>query len=435
MSAESSDPAGHAVSRRRVAGIGDAERSNPSRAVLRTAGRRPAAWIRGRLVDRRGAVLAFVGVIMVVLLGFVGLALDSARGYVARSRLSRAVDAAALGGARALRQGQDVATARARTLAAANGASADRGVSLSIWFDQNALGENVIHVSASETLPTMFMRVLGRTSMDVRSQAAAAVAPLDLILVLDQSGSLDQMGAFDELQDAAKRFVEQFSESIDQVGLVSFQVKAADHFLIDHPFKLSIRSKIDQMKSAGDTNSREGLRYGYNQLKSARVRPKAVKIVVFFTDGRPTAFRGVINGKDRVEAVYVTKTGKVRGYFDNPDALPINQIATASGCKDVASCFGMNEDAVRTKARTDAEAMAGTIRQDKIFIFSIGLGNPAASDPLLVPDMDFLRRVANENGMVSSSQPAGKAYFAPSAAELDTVFQEVAQNILVRLSE
>jgi Flp pilus assembly protein TadG len=391
--------------------------------------------LRRRLTDERGAVLAFVGIIMIVLLGFLGLALDSARGYVARSRLSRAVDAAALGGARALRQGQDVARQRALTLAAANGVSADNGQTIGIAFSKNADGEDVVSVDASETVPTMFMRVLGQNSMDVRSKASATVPPLDLALVLDQSGSLGAANAFDDLQDASKNFVDRFSETIDQMGLVSFQVRAGDHFVLNSPFKSQVKGKINQMASAGDTNSREGLRYGYNQLKSAKVRKKSVRVLVFFTDGRPTAFRGIVGGADRAEAVSTKKTGKVRGYFNNPDALPLNQQATPSGCTGVVTCFGMNEDAVRTKARTDAEAMANSIRSDKIFIYSIALGDPSASDPLLQPDLDFLRRVSNENGTVDPSQPQGKVYFAPSAAELDAVFQSVAQDILVRLTE
>jgi Mg-chelatase subunit ChlD len=372
---------------------------------------------------------------MVALLGFLGLALDSARGYVLRSRLSRAVDAAALGGARALRLSQADAEARARTLAAANGVTPEDGTTLDIGFGTNPEGENTIEVAAERTIPTTFMRVLGRTEMRVRSEAVAAVTPLDLVLVLDQSGSLAAMNAFDDLQEAARNFVQEFSESVDQVGLVSFQVKAQSHVLLDSPFQSAVQTEINSMNSVGDTNSREGLRFGSLQLESANVRDRSIKAIVFFTDGRPTAFRGTLGGQDRAMAVYTTVTGKVRGYFNNPDALPINQSATASGCSNVASCFGMNEGQVRTRARNDALAMASTIRQDGVYIFSIGLGNPGASDPILVPDMDFLRRIANEGGMESASEPEGQAYFAPSADELDEVFRTVAENILVRLAE
>ena len=51
----------------------------------------------------RGAVLAMVGVSMVMLLAVTGLALDSGRAFVRQTRLARAVDAAVLTGARTLR--------------------------------------------------------------------------------------------------------------------------------------------------------------------------------------------------------------------------------------------------------------------------------------------------------------------------------------------
>jgi hypothetical protein len=74
-------------------------------------------------------------------------------------------------------------------------------------------------------------------------------------------------------------------------------------------------------------------------------------------------------------------------------------------------------------------------RWNNIYLFTIGLGNPNNPDPILTPDMDYLRELANEDGITDPSQPQGSAYFAPTAAELDDVFQAVAQDILVRLSK
>lgn len=68
-------------------------------------------------------------------------------------------------------------------------------------------------------------------------------------------------------------------------------------------------------------------------------------------------------------------------------------------------------------------------------MYSIGLGNPAAGDPLEVPDLDYLREIANQDGVTNSRQPRGKAYFAPSEAELESVFRQVATDLLVRLAQ
>ena len=43
----------------------------------------------------------------------------------------------------------------------------------------------------------------------------------------------------------------------------------------------------------GYTNTGEGLRLAHVQFQSGVVRDRSAKVVVFFTDGRPTAYRGV----------------------------------------------------------------------------------------------------------------------------------------------
>ncbi|MEJ2152960.1 MAG: VWA domain-containing protein, partial [Gemmatimonadota bacterium] len=300
--------------------------------------------------NERGTVLAFVAVSLVGLLGMAGLALDSGRAYVARAELARAVDAAALGGAAALRQSQADAEQRIIALARANGVDP---ALLNYSFGVNAEGENTVSVSASEVVPTTFMRVLGRDQVDVVAAAEATVPPLDLVLVLDQSGSIAREGAWDDLQNAAKDFIDNFSESIDQVGLVSFQVRAGQHVPLSQPFRSNIRAAIDGMTSVGDTNTGEGLRVGKETLDTGPTRNRSVRVVVFFTDGRPTAFRGIVDGEDRAVAVSTRITGKVRGYFDDPDTLPLDALARADGCSWVSSCFGMTEDTVRTRGRAN----------------------------------------------------------------------------------
>lgn len=389
---------------------------------------------KGVLRNERGAVLALVAVVMVGLLGMVGLALDSARAYIARAQLSRAVDAAALAGAASLRLGQGTADQRVRSLAAANGVTSP-DATLDVVFGQNDEGESTVTVTAGRTVPTTFMRVLGRNSVDVSSTAQATVPPLDIVLVLDTSGSLSQQGAWDDLQDAAKNFVDNFDDSIDQMGLVSFQIVGANRVMLDQPFKTTVRTTIDALTSAGDTNMGEGLRYAGEQLQGPSVRDRSLRVVVFFTDGRPTAFREPLGGEDRVMAVYTT-TNPIRGYFDNPDLLNPNLLANPpNGCINQPSCFSYSEKKARDRARYWGLQRAEEIRSQGIYIFSIGLGNPKAKDKLERPDDAYLRAIANEDGKTNGSQPRGSYYFAPTAAELDGVFDAVAQDILVRLTQ
>jgi Flp pilus assembly protein TadG len=374
-------------------------------------------------------VLAFVALSLVGVIGFGGLAIDLGRSYVVKARLGRAVDAAALAGASAVRLGETTARQHGTAVAALNGIrDGVDGVSFSLHFDTNAEGEQTVSANANRPVPVTLMRILGWEKLDVAAAAVAAVPPVDLVLVLDQSGSLATQNAWDDLQSAAKSFVDYFNDVIDQVGLVHFQVRADHSVMIDQYFKTSIASAIGNMNSVGDTNTGEGLRLALEQEKS-------VKVMVFFTDGRPTAFRGMIGGEDRMIAVSTVIRGTVRGYMDDPDNLSMDRLASPDGCVRAADCYGWSESEVREEGRQKGIAMADAIRDQGVLIYTIGLGNPKASDPILQPDLDYLELLANVDGVADDSQPRGRSYFAPSASELQGVFDQVARDLLVRLTQ
>jgi hypothetical protein len=105
-------------------------------------------------------------------------------------------------------------------------------------------------------------------------------------------------------------------------------------------FTTPMTTEIQNMVSAGDTNTGEGLRLGMEQMQLPVLRPRSRKVLVFFTDGRPTAFRGIIDGRDRVMAVSVYQTGRVRGYFNNPDRLSMDNLANEDGITNPAQPKG-----------------------------------------------------------------------------------------------
>ncbi len=387
------------------------------------------------VADQRGAILVLVAVSLIGLIGMSGLAIDIGRGYLSKVRLARAADAAAIEAASHIRLGLDAAEQSARAVAALNGVvNGVNGVSLSLSFDTNAFGENTVLVRASRPLNTTLSRILGRNTLQVATDAVAAVPPVDMVLVLDQSGSLAAAGAWDDLQTAVNQFVSHFNDAIDQLGLVHFQARAADAFAISDLFTTPITNAVSGMNSAGDTNTGEGLRLAFSQMQSPVLRERSAKIVVFFTDGRPTAFRDLIGGQDRVIAVKRAITGVLRGLLDDPDELPMEQLAPPDDCAGVSECYGWTEETVRAEARQKGIFWAQQIRNEGVLIFTIGLGDPAASDPILTPDLDYLAQLANVGGIANPDQPQGRSYFAPSADELEGVFDQVARDLLVRLA-
>jgi Flp pilus assembly protein TadG len=378
-------------------------------------------------------VIPLLALWAVVLLGLTGLALDGARAYNDRAELARAVDAAVLAGARSYRSGESEALREARAVAAANGSAFRAPTDLAVSFGVNEYSEVLVSAVATRPMRTLFMPLLGIPEVTVSASATAAVPPVDLVLILDQSGSLESQGAWNDLKQAAFDFVRYFDDDFDQMGLVSFQLHARNRSQLGAPFQGAVISGINQLRSAGDTNTGEGLRLALEQLEGPEARARAAKVVVFFTDGRPTAFRDIVGGADRAMAVYTTESGVVRGYFNDPDNLPDNQTVNPDGCRNVASCFGFSEYTTRQEAKDKGIEFASLIRQRDIYVYTIGLGNPSATDPLLTPDLDYLRILANEGGQVPD-QPRGRMYFAPSSSELEAVFRQVAQDLLVRLT-
>jgi Flp pilus assembly protein TadG len=410
------------------------------------------AWREAR--KQRGAVLVLFALALVALLLGSGLVVDLGSAYVSHANLSKAVDAGALAGARYA--GVDEATLRKMidNIALANysrGAPIDYDISI----QHPGIDTTKVNVVGTTRYDTMFARLAGIDSLAMRAEAEAIRYPLDMTLILDLSGSLQQNNVFDDMQRAATAFVDNFDENVDQIGLVSYSTWAAEDVKAQKYTKSAIKTEINGFSAISDTNIDEGLRLGKTNLDNAPARANAIKVAILFTDGRPTAFANTI----QMPSTHIPKTyngivasyttgGSYRGLFQINDGMKIikfisgvpqlasNSSTTAStptpaNLPSGKSVTGAN---IRAEAITEAEYWANEMRASGYLIYTIGLGNPAASDPLLQPDLDFLRRVANEKGIVSSAQPKGELMFAPSAAELDAMFNKVADRILTRLT-
>jgi Flp pilus assembly protein TadG len=388
--------------------------------------------MRDIVENERGAAALFIALAVVIVLLTVGLAVDAGRGYILKAELSRAVDAAALGGARTLRSGRPAAERRARVLAGANGVGGTTSP-VQVGFARNAFGEETVTVQANAVLPTLIMRLLGQNTVSVRSAAVAAVPPVDLVLVIDQSGSLGMANAWEDLQDAGVEFVSNFNDEIDQVGLASFNLRGTNRVDLKKPFTQDVIREIQGMRSTSYTNAGEGLRMAHEQFQSDAVRERAVRAVVFFTDGQPTAFRGIVDGRDRVLAAWQGST--VAGYWNNPESINMDSPRGPDGCRRVTWCYGYSLSGVHSQARQNGLDWADQIRAQGTIIYTIGLGDmsqPPGS--ILQPDQGYLRRIANEGGVSDPDQPRGRMYFAPTSRQLREVFRMVAEDLLARLT-
>ncbi|MGF1610112.1 MAG: pilus assembly protein TadG-related protein [Kiloniellales bacterium] len=152
--------------------------------------------------DRRGGVFVLLSVLIIPLLAMVGLALDSSRAYLAKARLSQAVDAAALAGGRSFHEtyrNDDV-----QRYFEINFSSDFMNIDLtplSITFDDE---EGTVTVAASASVPTTFMRLLNIDQVDISASAVVygLTRGLELALVLDVTGSMNSGGKLAALKTA-----------------------------------------------------------------------------------------------------------------------------------------------------------------------------------------------------------------------------------------
>lgn len=175
-----------------------------------------AAWIRHRLCrfrrDRRGTVAVYLAVAAVPLMGFVGMAVDTGRGQLVKARLNQALDAAALAGGRAFFE--PTRDADIHKFFNANYPADYLGAQLSpLTISADPLTGR-LSVSASATLDTTFMQVLGQETMRVAAGTVVERADhgMELALVLDNTGSMYQGGGansrFHRMQNAARELVD-----------------------------------------------------------------------------------------------------------------------------------------------------------------------------------------------------------------------------------
>jgi hypothetical protein len=170
-------------------------------------GTRFLAWLRGE----RGSLNVIYALALIPMLGALGLATDTARGFLLKARLSQAIDQAVLAGGKnyfSPNRNQDVLKYFSANFP--NSANITFGSEFEAEFMDSrvTLGEPVeggiagserLLLRASATIPTTFLRVLnavGCTSCNemtvvAQSEVERTIRALDAVISLDMSGSME----------------------------------------------------------------------------------------------------------------------------------------------------------------------------------------------------------------------------------------------------
>jgi Flp pilus assembly protein TadG len=413
------------------------------------------------LRDDRGQTLVVFALALSSLVLSLGLAVDLGFAYLTKAKLSKAVDGACLTAMRNLSQGQ----ATAQTLALSSFNANYRATSLdanppavSVAFATDANGQTFVTVNATATIKTQFMALLPNfLTLPVSDSAQATRGKLVMSLVLDRSGSMQTNGGASALPPAVGTFVNYFDNSQDKVAMVSFASNATVDVAIGTNFITPITSAANALSGhfSGGTFGPGGLTLGKSQNESVPVIPgqNVVKVAVYFTDGYANVIQDNLSCNG-------TMTLYNYGGYDSGNSVDFFSPATGSSLatynsssrtwspttfclKNLAGFTSQIDGTTKTFTRTNVTAdaryraleTANAMRAEGMYIYAIGLGTSV--------DDAFLQQIANDPASSSydSSQPEGMAVFAkncPSSqcsAELQQVFQTIAAQILLRLTQ
>ncbi|MDH3700592.1 MAG: VWA domain-containing protein [Alphaproteobacteria bacterium] len=157
-------------------------------------------FLRGLVRHENGGTITTIALSAGFLVAFVGLAIDTTRGYMLKQRLAYAVDVAALAAAKSATT-EDVTVIGQRYFDANFPAGYMGATNLSVTFTASPDNTQVT-VTANADLPTALMTVVGFDKVDVGMETIAQrqAKGLELALALDTTGSMN--GFIDDLQDA-----------------------------------------------------------------------------------------------------------------------------------------------------------------------------------------------------------------------------------------
>lgn len=274
-----------------------------------------------KTMREKGFALLLFASMAIPLVGLIGLAIDTGVLYVIKSKLSAAVDAGSLAGARALSRGSDDSSQRTRAQQVATAyvkANFPAGYMMTGTLtiptpvvSSSIVNQRSVAISASVQAPTFFTRMMGFNGTVVRASATAIRRDVNVMLVIDRSKSLEDSSSCDEVRAAAIGFVTKFAPGRDNLGLVTYATSSFLEFPMGNNFATAsptLETRINNIVCSGATATADGLSRGYWNLAGLN-QPAALNVILLFTDGQPTAITHAFTRQTSSPCTNTTLTG------------------------------------------------------------------------------------------------------------------------------
>lgn len=296
-----------------------------------------------------------------------------------------------------------------------------------IWTDKTVSTDTITTSSGSviNRGDSAFITALSALS-STSNVKSSSTTPLDIVLVLDASGSMDDSmddgtKRIDALKSAANDFVTTIAEQNQgisdsskqhQVSIVKFSGKKSaavgndtyreDGYTYNYSQVMkamspctdaaAFTSTINSISPAGATRADYGLQLAQSQTSN---REDAKKIVIFFTDGSPTSYSGFESG------------------------VASNAVSAAKAMKDAkATVYTIG---IFSDADSSADPTAQRTSNENKFMHAVSSNYPNAT---------YTQSWSGWNWNLGTHEGSGFYKSASNAADLDKVFDDISSEIV-----